>query len=144
MADILASLIAAVASVLASYLYGRVFHRKKAAPKSYSQRLAELTDSLTKASADVDAVLKELSEVARQRETAVRQLESDLASMEGREQELKARIEMLQSTPIPVAQHFARLLEGREGRSARRDYALFGAGVLITTVIAIAIQVFAR
>ena len=141
--NILASVAAGAATILASFLFDRIFRRTRSTTKSYSERLGELTMSLTRASAEVDGILKELGVVAIQRETAVRQLENELSSMESREKEMKDRIELLKSTPIPVAEHFASLLEGREGRSARRDYYLFGAGVLITTTIAIAIQLLA-
>ena len=74
----------------------------------------------------------------------MQKLESELATMEGREKELKERIDALEKTPLPVAEHFAKLIESGEKRSARRDYALFGAGVLVTTVVAILIQLFAH
>jgi septal ring factor EnvC (AmiA/AmiB activator) len=97
---------------------------------------------LTRASSEVDEVLRELSNVARDREAAVEKLEGDLAGLEGREKELKNKIEALQKTPLPVAEHFAKLLESRERRAARRDYLLFGAGVVVTTAIAVALQFF--
>lgn len=108
-------------------------------PKPYGVRLGELTQSLSRASREVDAVLAELAQVARDRESAVHKLETDLASLEQRERELKTTIEALEKTPLPVAEHFAKLLESGERRSARRDYALFGAGVLVTTVISAAV-----
>ncbi len=67
-----------------------------------------------------------------------------MASLENREKELKEKIEVLEKIPIPVAEHFAKLLESGERRSVRRDYLLFGAGVLVTTVITIAIQLLRR
>jgi len=62
---------------------------------------------LTKASKEVDSVLGELAQVARNREVAVRKLEVDLGALEGREKELKEKIEALEKTPLPVAEHFA-------------------------------------
>jgi len=88
-------------------------------------------------------VLAELAQVARSRQSAVEELESNLTSLESREKELKAKIEALEKTPLPVAEHFAQLLAAGERRSARRDYALFGAGVGVTTAIAILIQAIA-
>ena len=112
--------------------------------KSYSERLSELTASLTKASREVDSILIELSRVAKSRESAVVTLEADLASLEAREIELKERIDVLQKVPIPAAEQFAKLLKTGEKKTARRDYVLFGAGVLTTTFAAVAIQLFAR
>lgn len=109
--------------------------------KPYSERLAQLTASLTKASREVDSVLSELAQVARSREGAVQKLETDLAALGTREKELKEKIEALENTPLPVAEHFAKLLESGEKRSAKRDYVLFGAGVIVTTVIAVILQV---
>jgi len=148
--DIIATIIGALASLLAGGLasskiiqkFIQTFFHIEAPQKPYSERLGELTSNLTKASREVDSILGELAQVARSRESAVVKLESDLSSLEAREKELKDKIEVLQKVPIPVAEHFARLLESGEKRSARRDYALFGAGVLVTTFIAIAIQLF--
>ncbi len=118
----------------------RILLGKKAPPKSYSERLAELTTSLTKASAEVDALLSELASVAREREKAVASLEVDLTQMERKEMEIRERIELLQNVPLPVAEHFARLVEPTEKRNARRNYFLFGAGVIVTTIITILMQ----
>ena len=115
---------------------------RQAPEKPYSERLAELTESLSRASRGVDAVLGELARVAKDRASAVQQLETDLATMEGREKELKERIDALEKTPLAVAEHFARLVAPGERRSAMRDYLLFGAGVVVSTVIAVVIQVF--
>jgi len=108
--------------------------------KTYSERLSELTSSLTTASAEVDSLLNELSKVAKEKETSVKQLENGLTLLEQKEKELKDNIHILKSVPIPVAEHFAKIVESGERRSAVRDYVLFGAGVLVTTVITIAIQ----
>lgn len=150
--EIVASILGAAASLLAGGLASsqlfrdllRALLRRKEPEKPYSERLAELTESLSKASREVDAVLVELARVSQDRAKAVQQLETDLATMEGREKELKERIEALEKTPLAVAEHFAKLVAPGERRSAMRDYLLFGAGVLVSTAIGIAIQVFVR
>ncbi len=150
--EVLASIIAGLASLVAggvasSKLIQKLFRHllgiRREPEKPYSERLAQLTASLTKASREVDSVLSELAQVARSREGAVQKLETDLAALETREKELKEKIEALESTPIPVAEHFAKLLESGQQRSATRDYVLFGAGVIVTTAIAVIIQVVA-
>ena len=113
---------------------------KEPAPKTYAERLSDLTTSLTKASSEVDAVLDEMNHVAREREKSVRELESGLTELERREKELKEKITVLQNVPIPVAEHFAKLVEPSEKRSARRDYLLFISGVVVTTIIAIVLR----
>jgi len=150
--EILATILGAAASLLAGGLASSDFIRKlvrailgRPAPqKPYSERLAELTESLTKASREVDGVLLELAQVSKDRAEAVRQLEADLTTMEGREKELKQRIETLERTPLVVAEHFAKLVAPGERRSAMRDYLLFGGGVVVSTVIGIVIQIFVR
>lgn len=67
-------------------------------------------------------------------------LEANLITLEGREKHLQQRIETLQCVPLPAAEHFAKLLESGEKKSAWRDYMLFGAGVLASTAIAIALK----
>jgi uncharacterized protein YhaN len=150
--DIFASIVASVVSLLGAGLAStqliqqlfRPLLKRKAPQKPYSERLTELTENLSKASREVDAVLLELAEVAKDRAAAVQQLETDLATMEGREKELKERIDALEKTPLAVAEHFARLVAPGEKRSAMRDYLLFGAGVVVSTAISVAIQVFVK
>jgi cell division protein FtsB len=122
-------------------LLGKLF-RKKFAPsgKTYSERLATLTGSLTKASAEVDSVLQEMVKVTAERERSVQALEAGLANLEKTEKELKEKIALLQSVPIPVAEQFAKLVAPAEKKSARRDYVLFLAGVVASTVIAIVLK----
>lgn len=150
--DVLASIIGALASLLAGGLASteliqrlvRALLGRQVQEKPYSERLTELTESLTKASREVDAVLVELAQVAKDRARAVQQLEADLTTMEGREKELKQRIDALERTPLAVAEHFAALVTPGERRSAMRDYLLFGAGVVVSTAIGIAIQIFVK
>lgn len=147
--EILTSIIAGAISILGmsimsskfmQMLIREFFGSKKKTEKPYSEKLSQLTSNLIKASREVDSVLSELDQVARDRESSVQKLETDLEKLLSREKELKKNIDALENTPLPVAEHFAKLLESREKRSTRRDYVLFGAGVLVTTVIAIIFQ----
>jgi septal ring factor EnvC (AmiA/AmiB activator) len=115
---------------------------KKQLKKTYTERLSELTTNLTKASTEVDAILLELSNVAVDRENSLKDLEANLVKMENREKELRRKISALQNVPIPVAEYFAKLVEPGEKRSAKRDYLLFGAGVIVTTIVAVILQLF--
>jgi DNA repair ATPase RecN len=110
---------------------------EKKEPETYGERLKELTDNLQKASAGVDDILHELGKVSSERELAITRLEQRLSTLSAKEKELQTRIDSLENTPIPVAEYFASLTDKGERRSARRDYLLFGAGVLVSTVIAI-------
>jgi len=114
-------------------------------PKTYRERLSELTASLSKASGEVDAVLREMESVATERANSVGKMEMALTGLERRERELQARIDLLQKVPIPVAEQFARLVEPNEKRNARRDWLIFFAGVTVTTAITLVLQlVFKR
>jgi hypothetical protein len=115
-----------------------IFPQTGARPaKSFSARVGELTANLEKASKEVDSVLKEIAEVARNRQATIDALETDLKTLEERQKNLQERIELLGKVPIPVADHLASLLEPGEKRSAQRDYLLFLAGVFVSTVSAI-------
>jgi len=112
--------------------------------KTYRERLDELHESLAKATQEVDAIVSEMTEVTLRRESAVAQLEKQVGVLESREQELTLRIENLKNVPMPVAEHFAQLTaqltnEG-EKKSALRDYRLFVAGVIVTTIMAIILK----
>jgi len=100
----------AVSSVVIQKLVRHLLGIRKEPEKPYGARLLELSASLAKASREVDSVLGELAEVARSREAAVQKLEVDLETLETRETELKDKIDALESTPLPVAEHFAKLL----------------------------------
>ena len=147
--EVLAAVIAAVASLVGGGLattevIRKLLRRALGQPepsKTHSERLSELTSSLTSASAEVDSVLRELSTVAKEKEVSVKQLEAGLSALQEKEQELKDKISALEKTPLPVAEHFAKLIKSGEKRSAIRDYVLFGAGVVVTTVVTIIIQV---
>lgn len=138
----------AAGGIASTELIQKVLHyflgRRKKTEKTYSERLAELTANLTNSSREVDLILAELAQVAGNKEVGVQRLEADLAALENHEKELKEKIDTLESTPLPVAEHFSKLIEAGEKRSTMRDYTLFAAGVVVTTLIAIIIQVVAR
>ncbi len=143
----LSTLLGAMGLLVSRPLLVRLLHlltgRKPAQQKPYGERLAELNANLSKASKEVDSILAEMAEVARNREAAVQQLEAGVQALETREKELQKTIDVLEKTPLPVAERFAELVERGEKRSGRRDYILFGAGVGVTTIIAIIIQLVA-
>jgi hypothetical protein len=60
-----------------------------------------------------------------------------IAEMEQQKERLQQTIEELEGIPIPVAERFAELVDQGERKSAWRDYALFGLGVVVSTVVAI-------
>lgn len=115
--------------------------KKKVVEKPYSEQLTELTTSLNNSTKEVDRILAELEVVTKGREQTLKKLEKDLVQLEEREKETKKRIEDLQNIPIAVAEHFALMTKEGEKRSAKRDYILFGAGVGVSTIIAIILKI---
>jgi cell division protein FtsB len=110
--------------------------------ETYGEKLTRLTGNLTQASTEVDLILKELSRVSIERAYAVQSLEEELKKLAEREQETKKRIQDLESLPISVAEHFAKLTEPSEKRGARRDYMLFVSGLIAGQLLQIILKVF--
>lgn len=98
MTEIFMSLLAGIitvgsigSSIIIRKLLLQFFWLKKKPEESYSERLTQLTSSLTKASAEVDNVLDELTKVARKREKAVNELEDGLSQLEKRKKRIKGK-----------------------------------------------------
>lgn len=144
--EILISILGGVASVLGLSatqalfmpLLRRLLKRPSpVSPAGFAERLAKLTNDLRTASVEVDHVLLELAQVATDREAAVGALETKLRQLEAREKGLQTRIDVLQKVPLPVAEYFAALTAAGEGRSAKRDYLLFGMGAAVSTALSV-------
>jgi hypothetical protein len=67
-------------------------------------------------------------------------VEQEVVNLQNQKRESQERIEHLQNLPLPVAEHFANLTLVGAKRSARRDYVLFGTGVIVSTLIAIGLR----
>lgn len=132
-----AAVVSLMAGVLTTLRPRAAAARSGAKHRLYAQRLDELTVALRRPSREVDRLLDELAEVAAERQAAVDQLTKQLAVLSKQEQELRRRKDELGNVSIPVVQAFAEISAEGEKRSARRDYLLFGLGVVITTVISI-------
>lgn len=116
--------------------------RKEAQARPYAERLAHLTESLRRSSKELDAVLTELVQVAKDREAAVKNLEVNLTTLEVQEQQAKIRLEALEKVSNPAVVHFAKLIESGARRGAKRDYVLFGAGAVVSAVTAVVLKYF--
>lgn len=144
MSQILLGLVSALVSIVVGAVANYVFEllrnrsRRRQFPLStYSDKMANLTKSLIDAAAEVDRVLNEMSEVSRQKETSIANLETRLVGLAERERLQQENIQALKGVPLPAAQYFAQVIQRGEKRSAWRDYILFGSGVVVSTVIAI-------
>ena len=147
--DVLVSLLSAIGSLLLGGVATSTFFRRyieqlhkksQESSETFGTRLSKLTQNLSKASKDVDEIMSEIAEIAKQRELSVKKLESDFSILQERERSLKERIESLEKVPMPAVEYFAKLIEAGEKRNAWRDYILFGAGVLVSTIIAIILK----
>jgi hypothetical protein len=114
--------------------------RKRPTPESPAQRLQRLSEKLSTTSLEFDVQLRELEKFASARQQAVEALEATMKDQTAREQQLRDNIKMLENVPLPVAKYFSELASSGEKKSARRDYLLFAAGVVVSTAIAIVLH----
>jgi hypothetical protein len=103
---------------------------------------AGLFKELTEASRQMDIVVSKIQKYTAQRESAVQSLESQLSQLTAQEGELREKIRNLQAVPLPAAEYFAKLIDKGEQSSAKRDYALFTAGVIVSVIVAIILKHF--
>ena len=103
---------------------------------------AALFKELAETSRKMDEVVSTILEYTAQRESAVRSLESQLSQLTSQEGELREKIRNLESVPLPAAEYFATLVDKSERSSAKRDYALFTAGVAVSVIVAIILKHF--
>jgi len=103
---------------------------------------AALFKELAKTSRMMDEVVSKIREYTAQRESAVHSLESQLSQLTSQEGELREKIRNLEAVPLPAAEYFAKLVDKGEGSSAKRDYALFTAGVIVSVIVTIILKHF--
>ena len=145
---ILAALLSLLIGIITNLFTESVFdavkrllgNRKTQPTETYSEKISRLTNSLSKATAEVDEVLKEITSVGSERAKTVTELEKQLLELTTREKQIKERIEVLEKVPLEAIQQFERILDKGDKRSAWRDYMLFGLGVIVSTVIAIGLN----
>jgi chromosome segregation ATPase len=106
----------------------------------YTEKMGRLTRNMLKASREMDELLTEFAQTAIKRKESMEKLGAELSALQERHEELRTRIDQLKDVPIPVAEEFARLTKSGESRSAKRDYVLFGMGVIVSTAIAIVLK----
>jgi cell division protein FtsB len=126
--------------LLVSIVFQLVHARAKRKDPSFADRVAKLAENLKRSSEEVDSILEEIAVVMTDRQAAAAKLDKELERLSRHESQLKEQIDVLKDVPIPVAEHFAKLTERGERRSAKRDYLLFGAGVLTSIVSAVVLK----
>jgi hypothetical protein len=108
---------------------------------NYRVRMDSLLKSLQSASAEVDSILQEITEVSQAREQRLRTLESKLEELSKHEKELQSRIDSLKTVTLPVVEYFLQSTEKAEKRSAFRDYLLFILGIIVSTVVTVLLKI---
>lgn len=91
----------------------------------YSTRIGQLTHSLTEASADVDRILQEMTQIIRERQSAI-------STLEQKRTELQTEIDSLEKGPAETVKLFTQFLENQDKKGRKRDFILFGLGALIS------------
>ena len=120
----------------------RLFNRPPNDLESPATKLKRLSETMAATSQEFDVQLRELEQLATARHLAVQALEETMKNLTTREQQLQERIKQLENVPLPVAEYFAQLASGGEQKSARRDYILFAAGVVVSVAVAIGLHAF--
>lgn len=105
--------------------------------ETFSETISRLLGTLTASSKEMNSVFLEIEKAIAERTEAVARLEESLAELAHREQEAKERVATLEKTPVEVAQYFEEIIKKGDKRSARRDYFLFGLGVILSVVVGI-------
>ena len=105
----------------------------------FKDRIAEITDRLKQSGSDAQSLLIELEQVMAARRQQLLDAQGRLQELQVAESEVKQRVELLQAvrpeSAVAINNLLDESLKARDKRSARRDWLIFGMGVLISAVI---------
>jgi predicted transcriptional regulator len=136
--------LAAVAYWFWSLAYHRVLRGqwKEITPRL---RVQESISKLSKASKDIDNVIRDVLEEMEARQGALDELMKRHDALSKEERELTHKVEALKQTPIEVAEYFqeinSRNLQQAEKKRARRDFYFLLAGILLTAGTTIVLKI---
>ena len=99
--------------------------------------LTRLVQGLNKSSLELDKILEQIVEVAHHRAEAATNLQAEMKRLEQAEEEYLIRIETLKNEPLRVINDLLNELEPNRIRTPRRDFMLFAAGVVVSTIVSI-------
>ena len=99
--------------------------------------LARLVNGLNKTSSELDKILAQIVDVAQDRAEAATKLQAEMKKLEEAEEDYLVRIEILKNEPLRVVNDLLHELQPNRIRTPRRDFMLFLAGVLLSTVVSI-------
>ena len=121
---------------------GKLKLKMKAKMKSpsYNERMQSPIIRLKQKSCEIDKILKEINEISREKERTITKLEHELEQLARRQTELRDKISTLEKVPLPALEHFEKILSQGSKWNAKRDYILFGLGVVVSALISVLIM----
>jgi len=142
------------ALALVSYVVGVILWRRTAKGGiPLSQSLPELDEVLMRGehfrdlSFQLRKKLDEVGEISQNLQWASEDwqqrysvFESRVAHLSEKEKELRKQVDSLGQIPLPAMEYFRDLLDRGERSAARRDYLLFGAGILATVALSLVLK----
>jgi hypothetical protein len=111
--------------------------RERGSKATSNGDLTRLVQGLNKSSIELDNILEQIVEVAHHRAEAATNLQAEMKRLEQAEEEYLVRIETLKNEPLRVINDLLNELEPNRIRTPRRDFMLFAAGVLVSTIVSI-------
>jgi hypothetical protein len=99
--------------------------------------LSRMVNGLNKTSNELDKILAQIVEVAQDRAQAATNLQAQMKKLEEAEEEYLVRIEILKNEPLRVMSDLLNELQPNQIRTPRRDFMLFLAGVVVSTLVSI-------
>lgn len=107
----------------------------------FERRIGEITQQLQQSGSDAQTLLDELGEVMEARRQQFFDAQARLLQMQMAESELQERVAALSAVKPEAAVAINALLdeslEARDRRGARRDWLIFGMGVLATAIVSL-------
>ena len=104
--------------------------------------LARLANGLNETSNELDKILAQIVEVAQNRAEAAIKLQAEMKRLEEAEEEYLVKIEILKNEPLRVVSDLLNELHPSQIRSPRRDFVLFIAGVVVSTIVSFVLNYF--
>jgi cytochrome c-type biogenesis protein CcmH/NrfG len=140
LATILAPVIASLAAALGWYVSQPRRSPDVDITGNYSERLGAAMQQLVAESSRFDEVLREVTQLAIERERDVARASERVEALATQEAQTKARIDELSRVSVPAAEYFVEVVRQSEKNASRRDFALFLAGAVVTTIIAVVLR----
>jgi hypothetical protein len=132
------SFLSRLADVLVWIGLGVDIERRDPQELTYNARVAQVTEIMKASATEAQQLLTEMESATRERLASVELLEQSLKELEDREKTASERLRILQEVEPEAAAELARLvdqsLDKREKVSSKRDYIIFGLGVIVTAI----------